>query len=466
MIFLWKKYSKKILKVLPFAVVILFVVLELLSRSAAGIFNKVASEQKIFRGEVTVEKISANFLGRVTFKNFLWKDDEGNIMLEIPEGNFKVKILDVITQNFKTSTIEEIFIHGANISLHFDENMKIDFAPQSHTLKNFSQKPAEKKSPREKKSEEEMKELGRKRRKIQQEKIESDWKNFNLENNKINLRLKLEDCKVEIFYRQRHYLFGSVNFETEMNTDNMMTFNARTGIFGGTMIGRGMKLNGEIDFKPEVPKCDFAILFQEVDPSSLGFGLNVHDKMTFSAHFKGDISKPVGIGSLKMRELHIPGLYFENVSGNIFYEDSMLKFSDVNAEVYGGTFAAYGDYNLDTRYYNIYGDGKKLKTYHALPDSHLHCDIDLKISINSKGNAKETVTSGSFSSSKGRYSVIKIDGISGKFLTEYNSINFYDVIIDVWNYKISTDALSIVDKKLKLNPITITDEEGKILVTY
>ena len=207
-------------------------------------------------------------------------------------------------------------------------------------------------------------------------------------------------------------------------------------------------------------------LFFEVDPSSLGFGMNVHDAMTLSAHFSGDVSRPIGTGFVKMKELHIPGLDFYKVSGNIFYEDSSLKFTDVTAEVYEGDLTAYGDYNLDTRYYNIYGHGKNLKTYAALPDSHLHCNVDLDITINSKGNARETSTSGSFSSSKGRYSVFKIDRISGKFKTEYNSINFYDVAVDVWNLKISTDALSIVDMKLKLNPIKITDENGNVLMTF
>ena len=107
-----------------------------------------------------------------------------------------------------------------------------------------------------------------------------------------------------------------------------------------------------------------------------------------------------------------------------------------------------------------------LKTYYALPDSHLHCDVNMEITIQSKGNAKEIFTNGKFSSTKGRYSVFKIDNISGKFKTDHNSINFYDVEIDIWNYKIATDALSIVDKKLQLNPIQITDENGNVLMTY
>ena len=467
-----KKYFSYFIKIFPVALVIIFIALEFFSRSAAAIFNKVVAEQKMLKGTVTVEKIYANIFGEVDFENLLWKDTRGNTLVNIPEGSFKVSLLDIITNNFKASTIQELTLNGASISLRLNEKMEVDFVGQSPDFKKVDQEMKSKsdawakKVNRESKSEEELKKLGERRRKIQQEKIEKNWQNFNLEGNKINLNLALNDCRIEIFYRDRHYLLSGVNFETKIDTADKMTLNARTGIFGGTMSGRGLRINGTIDFKPKVPQCDLSVLFFEVDPSSLGFGMNVHDAMTLSAHFSGDISRPIGTGIVKMNELHIPGLDFYKVAGNIFYEDSILKFTDVTAEVYEGDLTAYGDYNLDTRYYNIYGHGKNLKTYAALPNSHLHCNVDLDITINSKGNARETSTSGSFSSSKGRYSVFKIDKISGKFKTEYNSINFYDVAIDVWNLKVSTDALSIVDKKLKLNPIKITDENGNILMTF
>jgi len=463
---------KKFLKFLPVVVVIIFIALNVLSRSAAVIFNKVMAEQKMLNGSVTVEEIDANIFGEVAFKNLLWKDFRGNTIVEIPAGSFKVKIFDVVTRNFQSTTIQELNLTGAKVSLNLDENMQVDFIGHSQDFKKVSKEMKnntgswEKKISRESKTEEELKQAGELRRKIQQERIESGWKNFNLDGRKIKLKLNLDSCRIEIFYRARHYLFSRVNLETKIDTDDEMTLKVRTSTFGGTMIGRGMQINGDIDFKPEIPQCNLAILLQEVDPSSLGFGLNIHDEMTLSAYFSGIISKPVGKGMLKMKELHIPGLDFKNVEGNIFYEDSELNFTEVQAEVYGGKLFAHGDYNLDTRYYKIYGEGKKLKTYYVLPKSHLHCDVDLEITIQSKGNAKETVTNGKFSSTRGRYSVLKIDKISGKFKTAYNSINFYDVEVDLGSHKISTDALSIEDKKLKLNPIKITDENGNLLMTY
>ena len=188
--------------------------------------------------------------------------------------------------------------------------------------------------------------------------------------------------------------------------------------------------------------------------------------MTLLARFTGDISQPVGKGTVTMENLHLPGIDFENVEGEIFYKDAMLNFENVTADVYKGKLAAHGDYNIDTRYYNIYGHGDKLKASSALPGQHLHCSIDLDLEINSKGNAKETVTKGSFTSGKGRYSLIMFDSISGKVENKYRDLYFYDVEINIGGYKISTDALSIVDKKLTLSPIKITAPSGELRRTY
>ena len=458
---------KKILLAIPIFFVILFVVLEIFSHGAAEIFNKVVQEQSMLKGKITVQKISANIFGEVFFTDFLWVDDGGGKILEIPEGSFKVKILDIVTKNFQSDTVQELNLKNANVSLNFDENMQVDFIRHSDDFKKINSQNTEEKISRENKTEEELKKIGEQRRKFQQEKIEKGWQNFNLEGRKINLNLKLENCRAEIFYRNRHYLFGSVNLETKIDTDHEMNLKIRTGIFGGTMVGRGMEINGKIDFKSEkIPQCNLTFLFKEVDPSSLGFGMNIHDKMTLLAKFTGSLTHIIGEGNVQMAELHIPGISFKNVEGKIHYEDAMLKFTDVTADVYKGSFSATGDYNIDTRSYNIFGHGKNLKASSALPDSHLHCNVDLEITIQSPGDAKKTITFGNFVSGKGRYSILFFDDISGKFRTAHDDINFYDVKINLSGYKISTDALSIKDKKLEFSPINLTDKNGKLISTF
>ena len=467
------KFTKYFLIILPIIILLILVVLEMMSRSAAVIFNNVMAEQQMLNGTITVEKIKATPMGEVSFNNLLWKDERGGTIVDIEEGSFKVRLWDILTNNFKSTTIQELLLTNANISLDLDENMNVDFIRHSPDFQKVSR---DMKKNNESwttkvscvnKTEEELKEIGEHRRKLQRSKIEEGWKNFNLEGRKIRLNLKLNNCQFEIFYRDRHYLLRGVKLDTNINTDDEMILNVRTGTFGGTMIGRAMEIHGKIDFKPKpVPQCDLTILLQEVDPSSLGFGLNIHDEMTLLANFTGPVNQPVGKGTVKMKELHIPGLDFTNVEGNIYYEDSMLNFKNVIADVYDGKLSAYGDYNFDTRYYNIYGHGDKLKIYSALPKSHLHCNIDLDLTIQSKGNSKDIITSGSFTSDKGRYRILMFNSISGKFKTEYRDIHFYDVAIDMGSYKVATDALSIVDKKLHLNPIKITDENGDLVTTY
>lgn len=467
------KRKKIFLIAVPAAILIFFAILNVISHGAAAIFNLAMEEQKMLLGKITAEKIEANPFGEVTFTNLLWQDEKGGTILEIPEGSFKVKILDVITRNFQSTTIEKLSLKGANISVNFDDNMQVDFirhSPDFNKAKQDMKKNPdawEEKVSHVSKTEEELKEIGERRREMQRSKIEQGWKNFNLEGRKINADLKLIDCRIEVFYRNRHYLIDRVNFETKINTDKEMTLKARTGVFGGTMIGRGMAVNGHIDFKSaEIPQCDVTVMFREVDPSSMGFGMNIHDKMTLTANFSGPATKIVGKGRVHLDELHIPGIDFTNVDGEIDYEDSMLNFTDVTADVYKGKLAAHGDYNMDTRHYNIYGHGDKLKASSALPNAHLHCDVDLDFTIQSKGSSKDTVTSGSFKSGKGRYSVLIFQSLSGKVRSEVNDLEFYDVAINLGHYRIATDALSIKDKKLSFAPIKMVNQDGEIVFTY
>ena len=468
-----KKSVKCFLTGLLATILIFVAVLEIFSQGATKIFNEAMQEQDMLKGTITVEKIQADIFGEVTFKNLVWEHERGGTILEIPEGSFKVDILDILTQKFQSTTIKELYLTGAIVSITLDENMNVDFIRHSKDLQNVSQdmktdkESWEEKVSRVNKTEEELKEIGERRRRIQQLKIENGWKNFNAEGRKIDLNLKLDDCQFEIFYGERHYLMRGVHFETKVNTDKEMTLNAYTGTFGGTMIGRGVSIQGNIDFKSEkVPQCNLLVTLREIDPSSLGLGMNVHDKMTLMARFTGPVSQPVGKGKVEMAELHLPGIDFTNVEGKIHYEDSTLNFVDVTADVYDGKLDAHGDYNIDTRYYNIYGHGSDLKAYTALPNAHLHCDVILNIVIQSKGNAKETVTSGDFVSGEGRYSVVAFDKISGKFRNEYKDLSFYDVEIDISSYKIATDALSIKDGKLTFAPITLTNASGEVVRTY
>lgn len=221
----------------------------------------------------------------------------------------------------------------------------------------------------------------------------------------------LEDCQLAARYKKHHYVLNNVNMKLGLDTTGMSHIDLSTGKFGGTMQGGGMSIYGEINFKPTTPVLDVDVSLRDVDPSSLGFGMNVHDNMTVVVRMEGPVTGPMGRGTVKMQELHIPALHFTDIIGDVNYANGIFRFSDVHAKVFGGTLAARGDYDMNTRRYRIFGNGKNLDSKRALRNSHLSCPVDLDISLECKGNARSTLTTGNFKSGKGHYSLIPFDSL-------------------------------------------------------
>lgn len=464
-----RKCLRRLGLALLIACIVILVTLEIISRGAAQIFNYAMANQDMLRGTITVERLISDITGHVYFTGLEWKDREGNPILEIPSGDFRVNVWDVLTRDFKSTTIRELTVNQPSVSVHLSDNMKVDFvrpSPDMDRLKKESEDWREKVNlatldARERRA------VGQWRREHHQQKVQRDWHNFNAAGRHLKLRLNVHDGGVEVFYRERHYVMSHVQMAVDLDTAKQMSLDMSIGGFGGTMIGDAIALNGTVDFTtdPE-PVCNTALVLYQVDPSSLGFGMNIHDKMTLSTYFTGPVSHPIGTGKVEMDELHIPGLDFANVEGKVYYENSLLQFTDVTADVYKGKLTARGDYDLDTRFYNLYGHGEAMQTEAALPKSGLHTRVDLDLEIHSEGSAKSTVSSGSFVSGPGRYRLLPFDSLSGKVTDAGGDLHFYDAVINLPGFTVSTDAFHIQHGKLSLNPIKLTDKEGKPLYTF
>ena len=468
-----RAFGKKCLKRLGLALLVvcllILLALEIISRGAAQIFNYAMANQDMLRGTITVERLISDITGHVYFTGLEWKDREGNPILEIPSGDFRVNVWDVLTRDFKSTTIRELTVNQPSVSVHLSDDMKVDFVRPSPDMDQLKKEP---KDWREKVNlatldARERRAVGQWRREHHQQKVQRDWHNFNAAGKHLKLRLNVHDGGVEVFYRERHYVMSHVQMAVDLDTAKQMSLDMSIGGFGGTMIGDAIALNGTVDFTtdPE-PVCNTALVLYQIDPPSLGFGMNIHDKMTLSTYFTGPISHPIGTGKVEMDELHIPGLDFANVEGKVYYENSLLQFTDVTADVYKGKLTARGDYDLDTRFYNLYGHGEAMQTEAALPKSGLHTRVDLDLEIHSEGSAKSTVSSGSFVSGPGRYRLLPFDSLSGKVTDAGGDLHFYDAIINLPGFTVSTDAFHIQHGKLSLNPIKLTDKEGKPLYTF
>jgi len=470
----WRKTLLKMLYFIPVGLIAFFLLLEGLSRSAALIFNRAMAEQSMLVGTITAEKISADIWGQIEFSGLRWSDPEGHNLLTIPRGNFKVKIWDIIRGNYQATTIEDLAIYDANISLYLNDKMQLDFVRRSDDFRQMDALIKEKDKTWQNKvslagkSEAELKEIGRRKRELQMHKADRDLKNFNLDNRDMKMKLLVENCKIEVIYAKRHYLLNRVRAEAKIDTQQEIEIGVRAEGFGGDAIGQSALFNGVFDVSEEQTKFSSVLRLDRVDPSSLGLGKDLHDPLSLDTKFFGTADDIQGTGRISIPTLNIPGLVFSDVKGNIRYSDGKFYFTEVTAKVFDGEFSASGDYDLDTRYYQIIGTGKNLKAERALPDAELSCKVDLNLELKSHGSPRETYAKGDFVSGKAIYHWwwLQLDKISGRFTNAYNDLRFYDVEVDYGPYKIKTDGFSIIDKKLHMEPIDLVDAAGNSLITY
>ena len=434
-------------------IITMLVLAQLARRGAAEIFNREMEKQTMLRGNITVESLMAHINGDVSFENLVWKEPDGDLVLHVPEGSFHVRPWDVITRNFKSTTIQQLTLKNAVISVRFDENMQVDF---------LDQKPAKLVQPKEEK---EKKEEQKQDTEAEEEYVfDDDGINFNPEGRRLRTEIVLEDCRLEARYRKRHYVLHNVHMKLGLHTSGMSHIDLSTGKFGGTMRGGGMSIYGTINFKGDKAVADVDVSVRDVDPSSLGFGMNVHDLMTVVARLEGPVTGPNGRGTVKMKELNIPALRFTDVIGDVYYSNGLFRFTDVHARVFGGQLSARGDYHIDSRKYHIYGNAKNLDSKRALRDLRFSCLAELNINLMCDGNPRNILAYGDFKSGKGRYSIIPFDSLQGRFTNRFKELYIYDAVIKTPYGTISTDAFSIINNKLHLGKITLTDPEtGQVL---
>lgn len=434
----WSRYVLRIFVLVLALFCLLLLVAKILIYGAAELFNYAASRQEMLRGTITVESITANIHGGVTFKKLAWDDPAGNPILRVPSGSFKVNPWDVLRMHFVSTTIQEITLESPAFAVHFDEDMQVDFV---------NRRQGEKRQDAEK-------ERGK------DEKLEDRISNFNREGKPLDVKITVHNGRMAVFYRQRRYLISRVSLNGYIDTRGVSDLHIKTGEFGGTMVGDGIEADCEMDFKEKDLPSIVSVTAKGVIPSSMGLGDDIHDKMTLTASGRGPLSHLICDGTVMMPELHVPALDFYDVKGDIHYDDGAMTFSDVTARVYGGIVTARGDYNVDSRVYNIYLHGEGLDSRIPTKESRFYCLVTLDGEIHCDGNVKDLVAFGSFSSSGGFYSLIPFRGITGTFHNRYRALDFYDVTIDTDFGLIHTDAFHIIDGKLHLGKIELVDKES------
>ena len=83
--------------------------------------------QDMLKGTITAEKITAHFTGDVDFTGLEWRDTEGRLILRVPEGYFYVRLWDGVTGHIKSTSLQELILKDAEVSIHLADDMTVDF---------------------------------------------------------------------------------------------------------------------------------------------------------------------------------------------------------------------------------------------------------------------------------------------------------------------------------------------------
>ena len=215
-----------------------------------------------------------------------------------------------------------------------------------------------------------------------------------------------------------------------------------------------------------MPQLDLQFDVKGVDPSSLGFGENIHDAMTLLTKVTGDFNRPFAKGRVTMPILRIPALTFDNVVGDVTYQDGILNFSNVNANVFNGKLEAKGVYNLDTRAYTITGVAKDVDSSVALKTPEFLVPVSANLNFKSEGMPRDMEVWGNFWSGEGHYMLIPIQSITGNFHNKGRHLSFSDVKVNTRITTISTNALRIDEGQLTMGPLNITSHGGSNFILY
>lgn len=463
-----KKYIYIALSVWAFVTVTYFTLCKIASDQAMFIFNKAMATQNVLKGSVTLGGIDADIWGQVAFQNLVWLDTDGQPIIHVPQGRFKVRPWDIITRNIGTSTIKELELDNALFAVRFNRKMQLDIFEQTHAQKAIDRAVQKEAALSGKETAADQETLAQNNPEMQarqqgQTRPRHEM-NLDLENKRLKMQVVFNNCTLTAGYRNRYFVLNEVNATLNIDTKKKMTIEFATGKFGGTMVGDGLEISGAVDLKQQPSRYDLHLELYNVLPASLGIA-DIKDTVSITAAVTGELPNPVIDGHLDFKELNIPGLHFSKVKGDLHYENSLLKFTNVTGNVFGGTVEAFGDYHLDTRYYNIDALGHDLLGGIAARNGKIKCKVELDFKIRSKGDPKTALTYGSFKSGKGSYYIIPFNSISGEFSNQNKRLEFKNVMIETQMGNIKTNAFDIVDGKLHIGNIYLEEPENGKTIT-
>ena len=430
--FTWKNFIK-LLGLLVLLCALAYFLADRARLHAGEIFNRQMTKYSATLGKIKVQKIWADVFGNVYFDKLTWSDFQGNPVLEAKSGRIRISVFDVIFKTIGLGSVRELELHQPVICIGFDEDMHLYFL------------------------EHEKKEA---RKQLHEHKPVTLNKQF-FKDRVPDVRLILKDATLSVDYPGRQFIFHDLDMQANITNHENLELQLSTDRFDGSIIGDGMQLSGKVKFLKQGTEGRLNLALYEVVPASLGLG-KINLPMTVYGDVSGELKSPIIKGAVSMRELKLPPLIFRKLQGNYEYNQGKIILDDVTGTILGGNVEATGVYYFDERSYQLNIIGRDLMAGAALKDNKLRCRADLNLRMNCEGPGKPVYSYGAVTSEGGSYSLIPFSHLSASFSNVERELDFTNVELDTPFGTFKTDALEINHGKVKLNPIYLVEENGKV----
>ena len=392
-------------------------------RHAAAIFNVAMAEQSSLKGTFTVETIDAHLDGTVNFTNLLWADKQNKPLLTAKKGSLKVNPLDVILRRTGARSLKAIELEEADCILDFDHNMQGDIIAADHKQEPHSSSTSE-----------------------------NEERNVNLPDKIGSKELVLRNCNITVINQKLQYKLTQVNGKINY-APKLITLDVKTGKFGGTMVGDGLELSGQIKREQQPDTLDMQLKLTNVVPSSLGLQ-GVHNAVSLTGKITGTSLKPIIDGSIHFSKLDFPKMHFTHVDGKYHYENSVINVMDVNANIFGGSIDMLGEYHLRSRAHKIFITGHDLQADQYFQAENIHCTLQLELEMLNSGNVHNTIYRGRFRSGEGKYNKYAFNSMSAAFTIIQKNLHFKTLILDTDIGEFHAKSLDIVNGKADLDGLS------------
>lgn len=417
------------------------------------VINNVLARQTHLKGDITLEEISADFLGNVHFKNLNWTHN-GETVLAAPEGKVYINLWDLARLHVTGNSVKKLELYNPKLNIVFDHNLKVDLiVPHKKEADNET---ADAKPVSTNRNQDLPSAYGAKGQ-------EEPLRYINFADQLPNSTLILHNATLGAYYKNRHYLLDEVNAKFKVENRTHLKLDLRANKFAGDIVGKRLTINGDVDLTKNKENLKLKIGLYEVVPSSLGLG-KVNNPLTITGDVKGAPTSFTIDGHISLQQLDIPKLTFTNVNGDYHYHNSLATFENVTGNVFGGSLVAKGVYNFKNRSYNIHGHIVNIDVVAATKRPELDTKADLNLHLLCNGNPHDIQASGDVVTGSLLVKGVRLKSLWGNYNYHDKILDFYEVFADSPMGRFEIETLKIANHHTEVGKVYSVGKHHKFRI--